>query len=193
MTVTGTPGAFQVQGVVPQQETATTEQPAEGPSPITPELKELAWGAGSFIVLLIAVRLFLYPKIRKGMDARYNLIREELESAEATTAAAEAELADYEAQLARVRAEAASRIDASRQTLEAERQAKLTDVNAEISAMRSAGAAEWETARASAQEQVTAAAARVAAATVERVLDRPIDLGSARAAVDEALSAGART
>ena len=79
LTVTGTPGAFHVLAAVPQQETGTTE-PDEGPSPIQPEVKELVWGAGSFIVLLILVRLFLYPKIKKGMDARYGMIRDELET-----------------------------------------------------------------------------------------------------------------
>jgi F-type H+-transporting ATPase subunit b len=194
LTVTGSPGAFHVHVplAVPQQETGTSE-PDEGPSPIQPETKELLWGAGSFIVLLILVRLFLYPKIKKGMDARYAMIRDELETADATRASAEAELSEYEAQLAKVRAEAASRIDAARQTLETERQARLADVNGEIAAMRSAAAAEWETARASAQDQVAAAAARVAATTAEKALGRPVDPARARAAVDETLSAGART
>ena len=30
-----------------------------GPNPISPEMKELVWGAGSFIVFLILMRLFL--------------------------------------------------------------------------------------------------------------------------------------
>ena len=38
---------------------------------------------GSFIVLAILVRLFLYPRLKKGMDARHELIRGELETAEA--------------------------------------------------------------------------------------------------------------
>ena len=43
----------------------------EGPSPIAPEAKELAWGAGSFIVLALFMRFFLFPRLKKGMDARY--------------------------------------------------------------------------------------------------------------------------
>ena len=48
----------------------TEEQLDEGPSPIAPELKELLWGAGAFIVLAILVRVFLFPRLKKGMDTR---------------------------------------------------------------------------------------------------------------------------
>jgi F-type H+-transporting ATPase subunit b len=177
---------------VPQQETPTSEVVDEGPSPIAPELKELAWGAGAFVVLAILVRLFLYPRIKKGMDARYAMIRDERETADATRAAAEAELSEYEAELARVRADAANRIDAARQTLEAERQAKLSEVNAEIAAKRSAAAADAEAARAAAQEQVLTAATSVTEAAAARVLGRPVDRDKTRAAVEAALSAGVR-
>jgi F-type H+-transporting ATPase subunit b len=177
---------------VPQQETPTSEVVDEGPSPIAPELKELAWGAGAFVVLAILVRLFLYPRIKKGMDARYAMIRDERETADATRAAAEAELSEYEAELARVRADADNRIDAARQTLEAERQAKLSEVNAEIAAKRSAAAADAEAARAAAQEQVLTAATSVTEAAAARVLGRPVDRDKTRAAVEAALSAGVR-
>ena len=38
----------------------------EGPSPIAPELKEIAWGAGSFIVLALLMRFFLFPRLQAG-------------------------------------------------------------------------------------------------------------------------------
>ena len=34
---------------LPAATEATTEQPEEGPSPISPELKELVWGGGAFL------------------------------------------------------------------------------------------------------------------------------------------------
>jgi F-type H+-transporting ATPase subunit b len=187
-------GAGHLQVILPAQTptteaTATTEAEDTGPSPIAPEKKELLWGAGSFIVLAILVRLFLFPRLKKGMDARHDLIRGELESAEATRAAAEAELAEYNAELARVRAEANARIDAARQTMEGERQARLAQVNAERAERRGAAAAEAEAAKAAAREQVVTAAARVAAVAAQRVLGRPVDDAAARAAVERAMSA----
>ena len=46
-------------------------EPKDGPSPIAPELKELAWGAGAFVVFAVLMRLVLYPRMKKGMEARY--------------------------------------------------------------------------------------------------------------------------
>ena len=185
-------GAGNLQVILPAQ-TPTTEAattvPETGPSPIAPEKKELLWGAGAFIVLAILVRFFLFPRLKKGMDARHELIRSEQEDAERIRAEAEAELAEYNAALAQVRAEANARIDAARQTLEGERQARLAQVNSEVAARRSAAAAEAEAARAAAREQVIAAGAQVAAVASQRVLGRPVDPAAARAAVEGAMSA----
>jgi len=187
-------GAGHLQVILPAQTptteaSATTEAADTGPSPIAPEKKELLWGAGAFVVLAVLVRLFLFPRLKKGMDARHDLIRGELESAEATRAAAEAELSEYNAELAKVRAEANSRIDAARQTMEGERQARLAQVNAEVAERRGAAAAEAEAAKLAAREQVVTAAAQVAAVAAQRVLGRPVDGAAARSAVERAMSA----
>jgi F-type H+-transporting ATPase subunit b len=166
------------------------EEPDEGPSPIAPELKELAWGIGCFVVFLLLVRLLLFPRIKRGMDARRELIRSQQEEAERTRTQAEAEVAQYQAKLAEVRAEAAKRIDASRQMLEQERQGKLAEVNARIAEKRAAAAAEIEAAKTAARQQMVDAATDVAADAAERVLGRPVDADSARAAAEAALSAG---
>ena len=79
------------------EELAGVTDPKE-PGPIIPELKELAWGAGSFIVFALLMRFFLFPRLKKGMDARYHGIRSAHESADAERAAARAEVAEYEAQ-----------------------------------------------------------------------------------------------
>jgi F-type H+-transporting ATPase subunit b len=182
-----------LQAVVPAQSEgeATTEE-SKPPSPIAPELKELVWGAGAFIVLALAVRLFLFPKIKKGMDARHELIRNDLETADRTRAAAEAELAEYNAELAKVRAEANGRIDAARQTMDAERHAKLAEVNLQIGEKRAAAAVAAEEARTGARDAVAASAAQVSRLAAQRVLGRDIDPESARAAVEAAMSAGVR-
>ena len=74
----------------------------KGPSPIAPEVKELAWGAGAFIVLFVLMRLVLFPRVKNGMQARYGKIRDDHESADAMRAAARGEVADYEKALAGV-------------------------------------------------------------------------------------------
>jgi len=101
----------------PTAETGTLEVEKTGPNPIAPENKELLWSFGAFIIFLILMRYFLFPRLRKGMDSRYESIRSNHDGADAAKADARAEVAKYDTALVGVRAEAAQRIDAARQTL----------------------------------------------------------------------------
>ena len=51
--------------------TAEEGTEAEGPesdlNPIFPEVKEVVWGFGAFVVLALVMRLFLFRKVRDGM------------------------------------------------------------------------------------------------------------------------------
>ena len=55
------------------EEGEASEYPcAEGPSPLAVEAKELAWGAGAFIVLAVLMRFWLFPaaQARDGRPLR---------------------------------------------------------------------------------------------------------------------------
>ena len=85
-------------------------RPADtGPSPIAPEVKELVWGAGSFIVFALLMRFFLFPKLKKGMDARYARSARGTRRPSASAPAHEPRSPTTSAQLAQVKAEAARR------------------------------------------------------------------------------------
>lgn len=163
----------------------------EGPSPLQlNEWKELAWGGGSFILLALLMRFWLFPAVKKGMDARYSLIRSGHEQADTARGAARAEVAEYESALATVKAEANERVDAARQTLESERTARLAEVNATIAAKREAAAAEAAAAREAASADVASAVSDVASRTVELATGKVPDAAALRAAVDHAMGAG---
>ena len=132
-----------------------------GPNPIAPEIKELAWGAGSFIVFLFFMRLFLVPKVRKGMASRYESIQADHEYASATRDGAKQDVARYESAVAEIRSEASRRLETARQTLDKERQEKVTQVNAQIASRRAAAEAEVAAARAAAQSQIVTAVGAV--------------------------------
>jgi F-type H+-transporting ATPase subunit b len=183
--------AGQVQVHLPAQEQGTSESTETGPSPIAPEMKELVWGAGSFIVFALLMRFFLFPKLKKGMDARYGSIRADHEEADALRANAQAEVAEYQQALAEVKAEAALRVEAARSQLDAERTARLTAVNAGIAERRAAAAAAADAARAEAQQHVESAAASVAGAITEMALGRAPDPAAVQRAVSDAMSVGA--
>ena len=138
----------------------------EGPSPIAPEMKELLWGLGAFLVFLAVMRLWLVPKVKRGMDARYGKIRGQLEEADAV------------------------RIEAARHELDGERTEQLAAVNARIAERRGAAAAQAEEAKAAQRESVEAAAADVAARIAELATGRRPDEAVVRRAVSESVHAG---
>ena len=132
-----------------------------GPNPIAPEIKELAWGAGSFVVFLFFMRLFLVPKVRKGMATRYDSIQADHEYASATRDGAKQDVARYESAVAEIRNEAARRLEAARQTLDKERTEKIAQVSARIAEQRAQAEVEVAASRAAAQSQIVSAVTAV--------------------------------
>lgn len=164
-----------------------------GPNPISPEMKELQWGAGSFIVLFILMRLVLFPRLKKGMDARYAGIRSDHEDADAAKSGARADVVAYETALNDVRAQAATRIDAARQTLDTERQSQLAQVNARIAARRAEADDRASAVKAAGRGQISDAVAAIATRAGEIASGRTLDAAVVKQAVVSAMeSAGAR-
>ena len=174
--------------------TAEEGSEAEGPesdlNPIFPEVKEVVWGFGAFVVLALAMRLFLYRRVRDGMTARYDRIEGDLETAQASTTSARADVADYEAQLAAVRADAQTRVEAARAALEAERTEQIAAANARIADKRGAAAAEVEAAKQAARGQVETAVADVSARLGELATGRRPSDEVVQRAVGEAMNQG---
>ncbi len=192
VTVTTTGAGHAVVVHLPQTtgEAETTVED-KGPSPIAPEIKELAWGGGAFIVLFVLMRMVLFPRLKKGMDARYGKIRGDHETADATRAEAKAEVAAYEAELAGVKAEARQRIDAARQTLEGERTAALAEANARIAARRAEAVAATEVARTAAAEHIEAAVADVSSRAAELATGHRPDAAAVSGIVSTLMAGGA--
>jgi F0F1-type ATP synthase membrane subunit b/b' len=177
-------------GRMPAGTAEATEEPEEGPSPIAPEAKELLWGAGAFLVLLAAMRLWLVPKVKGGMTARRAMIRETHARADALREEARGELADYERALAAVRAEGAARVEAASRELEAERAERLAAVNAEIAERRAAAVAANDAAKEAARPTVADAVVDVAARTVELSIGHRPDGDTVRRVAGDVIGAG---
>lgn len=160
-------------------------------NPIFPEVKEVLWGFGSFVVLALLMRYFLYPRLRVGMDARYRQVHGDREAAERLTVDARTAVADYESQVAAVRAEGQQRIEAARATLESERSARLAEVNGRINERRAAAQAEADAAWSAAQQDVESAVRTVASRAGELALGQAPDESVVNRAVAETMSAGA--
>ena len=159
-----------------------------GPNPIAPEGKEFLWGAGSFLVFLLLMRVFLFPRLKRGMDARYSSIRGDLESADAVRDSAKGDVARYELQLAEVRAEAAAKVDAARQALDKERSERIAEANARIAQKRAAADAALQQERDGARDQVAAAVAQVVQRTAQLATGKSPDAAVVERAVREVMA-----
>ncbi len=179
------------QVVVPRQESTTTStEPAKEPNPILPVGTEIVYAFVGFMALFLIVRYLLFPKMKRGMDARYGHIRAQHEAAESTREHAERQRAEYEAGIAEARAEANKVLEVARAEVEADRQAKLAAANARIAERRAAATAETEAAIAAARSHVEDAVAEVASTVAGRALGRTVDPGSIRDVVSDVVHAG---
>ncbi len=170
---------------------AGVNEAAPGPNPIVPEVKEVVWGAGAFIVFALIMRYVAFPRLKKGMDARYDGIQSDHAQASSARAAARSEVAEYNAQVAMLKAEAAAQIDHARQELETTRTARIAAANAEIATKRAAATAENEAARVAVQSQIKGAVEDVSSSAIRLAIGKDPDPSVVGRVVDDVMSAGA--
>jgi F-type H+-transporting ATPase subunit b len=73
---------------------------------VLPEIDELIWGGLAFLVVLLLLSRVAFPALRKGLEARQDAIRSELERAEQARLEAEQKREEYERRIAEARQEA---------------------------------------------------------------------------------------
>jgi F-type H+-transporting ATPase subunit b len=166
----------------------------EAPSPILPPANELIWGSISFLVLLFLLRQFAYPGIKKGMAARTERIRGDLENAESAKADAQRVLDEYRAQLADAKAEAGRIIEEARQQADALKRDQAQRLQTELAEMRERAAADVEAAKAQAMADLRAEVASLAVGAAEVVIQRNLDAATQTQLVEQYIqSVGSRT
>jgi len=156
----------------------------EAPSPILPPTNELVWGALSFAIVLFLIWKFGWPGIKKGMEARTERIRTDLEQAEAAKAEAEGVLTTYQAQVADAKQEAGHIIEEARQTADSMKRDLQAQAEADIAAMRQKAAADIESAKAQAMADLRGEVATIAIGAAERVVEHNLDPETNKALVE---------
>ncbi len=157
-------------------------------NPILPVTSELFWGAITFAALFLLVKYVLLPPVQKTMQERADLLRADLDAADAAREKAGSVATEVSDQLADVRAESAQIIDAARAEAEAERARIVGAVEVEVAAAKAEAEAEISAARQRAMAGVGPAVADLAADAASRVMNRPIEAGAARPVVDRLLN-----
>src|ERR671923_1933936 len=106
-----------------QEEETQTEQPVEEEehNPILPEADELVFGSLAFLIVLVVLARYAFPRLNQGLKQREDKIRGDLEKAEEARKEAESSLQRYEQQLQEARAESGRIIEEARKTADSMR------------------------------------------------------------------------
>jgi F-type H+-transporting ATPase subunit b len=119
------------------QVTTTTTLPAQtAPNPILPSGVEILWGCLSFAILVFLMWKFAFPAVQKGMVARTDKIRGDLDAAEKIRVEAHSILDEYQRQLADARSEANRIIEEARQAADQLRQDMVRRADEEVAELR---------------------------------------------------------
>jgi F-type H+-transporting ATPase subunit b len=144
-------------------------------NPIIPDAKEIIWTVIAFAFVLVILAKFAFPAMRKGLQARVDRIRADLERAEQAKNEAESALEEYRRQLADARAEANRIIEEGRQAAEQVRRDLIARAEADADELRQRA---QEDARLASQRAMTDLRAEVADLSVdlaEKIVEHNLD------------------
>ncbi|MBI2170253.1 MAG: F0F1 ATP synthase subunit B [Actinobacteria bacterium] len=157
----------------------------ESPNPILPATNEIVWGGIAFLVVFFLMWKFAVPAIRKGLQAREDRIRSDLEAAEAAKQEAENLRGQYQQQIADARAEAGRIIDEARQAADAMRRDVHESAEAEATAARARAESEIDLTVSRAQSDLQREVADFAVRLAERIVERNLDRDAQQALIDQ--------
>lgn len=147
----------------------------KAPSPILPATNELIWSIMSFTIVFVLLWKLAWPGLKKGLNARTERIRDDLEAAERARVEAEQAQAIYQSQLADAKNEAVRIIEDARQTADATRAERMRALDAEVSDMRRRAASDIEVAKGQALAELRGEVANIAIGAAEQVVEHNLD------------------
>ena len=164
----------------------------KAPSPILPATNEMLWGVFSFIVIFLLLYKLAWPGLKKGLEARTERIRSDLDAAETAKGEADQILSDYKAQLADARNESARIIEEARQAADALRRDQEQRLQTELAQLRERAAADIEAAKRQAigdlRNEVGQLAIGAAEVIVQHNLDRDTQVQLVESYIEQVLS-----
>ncbi len=160
----------------------------EAPSPILPATDELVWGSISFVLLLGLMWKFAFPAVKKGMNARTERIRGDLDAAEQAKSEAVGVLDGYKAQLADAKAEAARIIEEARQAADALKKDQEARLQTELADARARAAADIEAAKAQATADLRGELAQLAVGAASAVVNKNLDPAAQTQLIEDYIS-----
>jgi len=142
---------------------------------LLPDTPELIWGLVAFLLLMLVMMKFVFPKLNETLEERSAAIQGKMEAADAKLQEAAASKADYEASIADARGEADRIVAEARSAADALRAEARTRAEAEAAQIleraEASVAAERERVISELRGQVGALSVELASRIVERELD----------------------
>lgn len=152
------------------------EDCAKAPNVLAPAKNELIWGAIGFLVVLAFIAKVGLPAIKKGMAARTERIKGDLDAAERSRAEADQILEQYQRQLADAKSESARIIEEARVQADSVRRDLAAKAEEDAAGIRARAqediAAASDRAMTDLRSKVSALSIDLAEKIVERNLDR---------------------
>jgi F-type H+-transporting ATPase subunit b len=145
------------------------------------------WTLILFLIVLTVLGKLVWPPIVKGLAAREQKVRGEIEAAEAANRNAKQTLAEYEKKLAEAHAEARRLIEQAKGDAEKVRQRLAAETETEIARMRDRATTEIRQAKSQAVQELYSRAAELSITIAEKVLERNITDADTQSLVDRSL------
>lgn len=170
-----------------QEEETQTEQPheEEEENPLIPEVDELIFGSLAFLLVFVILARFAFPAINRGLKARSEKIRGDLEKAESERQEADRLLRRYEDQLKDARGEAGRIIEEARKTAEQMRRDMLAKAEEESHQVVARAQEEIRAERDRAFEQLRAQVGELSVELASRVIGVNLDKKAQEKLVDD--------
>ena len=159
-------------------------EPVTSKNPIIPEMNELIYSLIAFAVLLLLFKKFAFQPVKKGMEARTERIRKDLDQAEKAKSEAESILDEYKKQLADAKNESNRIIDEARQQAEKVKADLTESANKEVAELKAKATQDIETARNAALASLQSSVASMAIELAEKVVEKNLDKETNRRLID---------
>ena len=155
--------------------TGATTLLAAAKNPILPEMKEVIWFTGAFLILFVLMKKFAIPPVQKMMNERSEKIRDNLEEAEQVRNEAQDILKQYKRQLADAREESNRIIEEARETAENLRRDMLQRAEDQVAELRERSREEIRAAQERATSELQSRVGTMAIELAEKVVEQSLN------------------
>ena len=144
-------------------------------NPIIPDAKEIIWTVIAFAIAFAILAKFAFPAVKKGIQAREDKIRGDLERAEQARTEAEATLAQYQKQVAEARGEATRIIEEARQAAEGVRRDLIARAESDAAEIRQRAQEDSQLASSRAMSELRTHVASLSVDLAEKIVEHNLD------------------